>query len=124
MNEHKSGLMPLTELTQRLRAARISLRWDITLSNKMILLSNKNIPPDLHLTIWRYSRELLILLILGDHRLCRNPDRHRQYWYYLGSKSRLYCCEKCFERGLDNTRPLHKASDVIHVQRKEEEVPV
>jgi hypothetical protein len=119
MNEHKPGLMPLTQLTQRLRAAHISLRWDVTLAG-LILVSNKNIPPELHLTIWRYSRELFIMAILADIRVCTAPNSHRQYWYRLSHQ--FYSCERCFERGLDNNRPLHKASDVVQVQSRQEEV--
>jgi len=119
MNEHKSGLMPLTELTQRLREHNISLRWDITLSSKLILIANKSLPPELHRAIWRYSRELLICLILADVRLCRDPDRHRRTWYRLSKQ--FYCCERCFETGLDNRTPLHRAADVLVVQTKQEE---
>lgn len=121
MNEQRIGLPSLTELIQRLRAAHISLRWDVSLAG-LILVSNKNIPPDLHLTIWKYSRELFIMHILADIRLCVAPDRHRQYWYHLSRQ--FYCCQRCFDRGLDNRQPLHKVSDVIRVQSRQEEVAV
>jgi hypothetical protein len=118
LNEHKNNLPSLTQVTQHLRSHKIVLRWDVTLAG-LILISNKNLPPDLHLTIWRYSRELLICCILADVRLCRNPDKHRQYWYHLSRQ--FYSCPKCFERGLDNNMPLHQARDVLVVMRKEEE---
>src|SRR5437016_3610615 len=121
INEHRTGLPSLTELTQRLRAAHIRLKWDVSLAG-LILVSNKNIPRELRHAVWRYSRELLIMAILADVRLCTAPDRHRQYWYRLSKQ--FYCCPKCFERGLDNHMPLHQARDVIHVQRREEEVMV
>ena len=51
MNEHRIGLPSLTTLTQRLRAAHISLRWDVSLAG-LILISNKNIPPELRRAIY------------------------------------------------------------------------
>src|SRR5947209_20472974 len=105
LNESKTNLPSLTELTRRLRAAHISLRWDVNLAGRAILISNKNIPVSLRHAVWRYSRELTLMLILGDVRLCVDPTNHRRSWYYLGIKSRLYCCERCFERGLDNHMP-------------------
>lgn len=118
INEHKTGLPTLTTLTQRLREHKITLRWDVSLCG-LILVSNKNIPPELRYPLWRYSRELFIGHILGDIRLCRAPDRHRQYWYRLSKQ--FYCCEKCYTNGLDNHRPLHLVGDVVQVQSEEED---
>jgi hypothetical protein len=120
MNEHKRGLPSLTQLTQQLREHNITLRWDIGLSH-LLLVSNRQLPPDLRCTIWRYSRELFALHLLADIRVCKSPDRHRPSWYYLSSKSRIFCCQRCFEQGLDNRTPLHKARDVIRVLSREED---
>ncbi len=124
MNESKPHLPSLNNLIKRLRAASILLRWDVTASGKMILLANKSIPAQLRHLMWRYSRELTILHILADIRICRDPASHSWAWHHLSGTSKFICCSVCFEMGLDNNYPLQgiPSERLVAMQAKEDAI--